>query len=470
MGNKACIEERRDMTNSFEHYSLNTQFGAEDELFKAIMTLDKGRVQELKANGASLTENVRKVLESGSGRKQNTSDPAVELYFNFIRELKTLPSAAFAEILTLLRMETDKPLYYSEALWFWGNKRCFEPEIFGAVLKAFEQRQMSKKKTMREIIDKDALGCLPLCENNGWLKNPRTRDELIEYVNESGKTECAAWLLEFKNRTADLAAERAKAEKKMIRELNADPNSVSELKKQWRFRKLGDGTLEITCCKIMRGEITVPGRIGKDTVSAIGCGAFSAYRYFAQRTPSELLDFRVNALKRVVLPETVTCIGIGAFNNCNALEHVDIPNGVTEIGGSAFSDCRSLREITLPKGLKILGNGAFSGTGLRAAVIPGSVEETGVSIFYNCTALRSVMVCKGVRRIGKLAFAFCPELEKVELPASLEEIADHRPTPTSDEIQSAFFHSPKVTAIVPRGSYAEQYCRENNIAFAYKEK
>ena len=73
------------MTNSFEHYSLNTQFGAEDELFKAIMTLDKGRVQELKANGASLTENVRKVLESGSGRKQNTSDPAVELYFNFIR-------------------------------------------------------------------------------------------------------------------------------------------------------------------------------------------------------------------------------------------------------------------------------------------------------------------------------------------------------------------------------------------------
>ena len=35
----------------------------------------------------------------------------------------------------------------------------------------------------------------------------------------------SAWLLDFKNRTADFAAERKKAEQKMMRELNANPNS-----------------------------------------------------------------------------------------------------------------------------------------------------------------------------------------------------------------------------------------------------
>ncbi len=47
----------------------------------------------------------------------------------------------------------------------------------------------------------------------------------------------SAWLLEFKNRIADFAAERDRAEKRMMRELNANPNSVTELKKIWGYEK-----------------------------------------------------------------------------------------------------------------------------------------------------------------------------------------------------------------------------------------
>lgn len=254
---------------------MQTEFGAADELFKAIITLDKRLITQLKASGVSLAEKVRGVLENGSGRKQNTRGPAVDLYFSFIREIKVTPVGDLSEILALLRVETSKPLYFSEALWFWGNKHCFEPEVFGTVLKSFDQKQMSKKKTMKGIIDKNALGCLPVCEKHGWLKMPKVRDELMEYANAHGKTEAAAWLLEFKNRTADLASERARAEKKAERELNADPNSLSKLKKIWKFDKREDGTTAILGYKGDRTEIIVSEKIGGDIVTALGEEAFS---------------------------------------------------------------------------------------------------------------------------------------------------------------------------------------------------
>ncbi|MCX4356518.1 MAG: hypothetical protein OSJ43_09880 [Oscillospiraceae bacterium] len=74
----------------------------------------------------------------------------------------------------MLRAETDKPLYYSEALWLWGNKRCFEPSFFEITLQNFDQSRMTKMRTMQRIIDENSLGCLPICEKNGWLKNPKT--------------------------------------------------------------------------------------------------------------------------------------------------------------------------------------------------------------------------------------------------------------------------------------------------------
>ncbi len=62
-------------------------------------------------------------------------------------------------------------------------------------------------------------------------------DRLLAGTVGDEQTECSAWLLEFKNRTADFAAERDRAEKRMMRELNANPNSVTELKKIWGYEK-----------------------------------------------------------------------------------------------------------------------------------------------------------------------------------------------------------------------------------------
>lgn len=65
----------------------------------------------------------------------------------------------------------------------------------------------------------------------------------------------------------------------MMRELNANPNSVAELKKVWGYEKREDGTMIITRYKGTNTEIDVPEKIGNSVVTAIGDWAFSPGRH-----------------------------------------------------------------------------------------------------------------------------------------------------------------------------------------------
>ena len=79
-----------------------------------------------------------------------------------------------------------------------------------------------------------------------------------------------------------------------------------------------------------------------------------------QSLPDEVFD-GIEALKEVILPNTLTEIGRNAFESCTNLTSVTIPESVTSIGEYAFYGCRGLTSITIPESVTSIGKSAFYG-------------------------------------------------------------------------------------------------------------
>ena len=65
----------------------------------------------------------------------------------------------------------------------------------------FDKFTKSKMKLLRYIIDNDAADMLAKFEALNWFKHPDRLQELISYAADNKKPQCAAWLLEYSNRT-----------------------------------------------------------------------------------------------------------------------------------------------------------------------------------------------------------------------------------------------------------------------------
>ena len=63
----------------------------------------------------------------------------------------------------------------------------------------------------------------------------------------------------------------------------------------------------------------------------------------------------------VVIPDSVTAIGVKAFKGCSSLMSITISDSVTSIGDEAFLDCSRLTSITIPDSVTSIGEEAFSG-------------------------------------------------------------------------------------------------------------
>ena len=73
-------------------------------------------------------------------------------------------------------------------------------------------------------------------------------------------------------------------------------------------------------------ELIIP-----DSISDIGFGAF----------------YGCTSITTITIPDSVTSIGASAFRNCSNLSSIYIGNGVTSIGGFALANCSSLTSITV---------------------------------------------------------------------------------------------------------------------------
>lgn len=335
-------------------------FQPEEMLFYAIYAKDCVIREELRRLGVKL-----------SGIRVHTIADGARAMDGYWHEYSAmtgkLDNEDYLEIMQQLSMELDgKPFHFTEKIYEIAKKHFRDVRVFEYFLAHFKQDKMSKYQIIRGLIDENALDALPVIEKEGWLGVPGKRDEMIEYASKNGRTEPLAWLLDFKNRTADFAAEQEKAEKKMMRELNRavtplSPDSVAALKKIWSYRKRKDGTLMITNYKGTDTEVTVPEKIGKNTVTAIGDNAFVGGTGVDNPIYATWEQMRQHQeIKKITLPETVQYIGAGAFAFMRSLREINIPGGMEEIGAKAFFWCSLLETMTLSRTVEKIGRLAFS--------------------------------------------------------------------------------------------------------------
>ena len=166
----------------------------------------------------------------------------------------------------------------------------------------------------------------------------------------------------------------------------------------------------------------------KYTVTAIGKDAFKSMKYL--KTPDTLKYIEEGAfygseIERLDLSESINLkvIPKEAFMNCNNLYGVDLPNGlikidqdafknflikevtfpetVSELGISAFENCKNLKKIdlSLAKNLKSIPEKAFSGSSPSIIKFPDSVSNISPLAFSPFTAetwIKSINIPAGL--------------------------------------------------------------------------
>lgn len=125
-----------------------------------------------------------------------------------------------------------------------------------------------------------------------------------------------------------------------------------------------------------KGVITFDGN-----VSQVGNSAFENAKAY---------DYPTDNLETVILPNSVTSIGAGAFAVTNITEIV-LPDNIETLGVNALIGCQDLESIRLPKNLKTIGSNALRGCRFKEIIIPENVTSIDNYAFHENEELEKVL-------------------------------------------------------------------------------
>lgn len=199
-----------------------------------------------------------------------------------------------------------------------------------------------------------------------------------------------------------------------------------------------DGTRLLVCPAGRQGSYSVP-----QGVTAIDCSAFSGCSQLTDiQLPVTVMQMGYGAfewctqLQSVNIPDGVEILESDLFSHCERLEMLDIPQSVCSLGYHVFTSCNSLKTITLPAALtKMEYNSLWYDYGTTDVFVDEAnpVYKSIDGILYSkdgrkllhcpCGRTGTVGVEEGVTTLDHTFFC-CEKLEKVLIPASVEEVGE----------------------------------------------
>ena len=183
-----------------------------------------------------------------------------------------------------------------------------------------------------------------------------------------------------------------------------------------------------------------------------------------------------------IIPNSVTSIGVSAFEGCTGIKSIIIPNSVKAIGDNAFCNSSVMTSVTIPNSVIFIGERAFFGcssltsivveegnlvydsrnscnaiinsstnqlmSGCVNTIIPQSVTSIRADAFAGCIGLTSFTIPQNVTSIGKQAFFFFNNLTSVKVEMKEPLVID----------ENTFSNRANAVLYVPKGS-AEAYSK-----------
>ena len=129
------------------------------------------------------------------------------------------------------------------------------------------------------------------------------------------------------------------------------------------------------------------------------------------------------AVKTIVLPNTVTTIGAGAFK-LSTLVSINLPDSLVSMANNVFNGCTSLKSIAIPPQLEEIQKTTFQGcTALETVDFSRaiSLKTIGYQSFYQTTSLENAILPEGLTTLEDICFKYSG-VKEVYLPSTLETV------------------------------------------------